>query len=314
MALGPGVERGRLGELRRPGLGPPEVQLDVVLEHESVPSVVMQAPVAGLTSRLGVEGTGQCRQLRRPVGLLGRGPGRLPGQQATTVDAGGRIGQPVGHGLKRADGDSEGVPFLHVLHADLDGPGPHAGQGVGHQHQPLIPRLLEHPAHVGARCQWTGAGPDGDVGHREGPEVLHPGARLADGQRPKPSPVDEEDLVGHRPGRHHRQCAVGRRVQGQGRRGDRRTGRRPASTWPRRCPAVPGAGPPPGPPAAAPNRGTDRAVRPPGPGPAATPHLRRAPRRRPSRGPRSPAGAARDRGRSPKGSAARTCSGLDSLA
>ena len=81
------------------------------------------------------------------------------------------------------------------------------------------------------------------------------------------------------------------RVAGQGRRPERRAAR---ARWPR-----PAAGPPPVPRAAAPTRGSDRAVRPPGPDPAGTHPILLTPRPRPSRALRSPADASTDRDRDP---------------
>ena len=38
---------------------------------------------------------------------------------------------------------AERVALLHILHADLEGAGPDADQGIGHEHQPLVPCRLE---------------------------------------------------------------------------------------------------------------------------------------------------------------------------
>ena len=109
LALPPGVTGGE-----RPRLGPAEEQLGVVLEHEAVAAVHVQRCGRRLLGGLGRE-----HERHRHEQRVGR-PRRFVGQQAGTVDRGGDVGEPVLHGLERADGHAELTALLHVGDADVE--------------------------------------------------------------------------------------------------------------------------------------------------------------------------------------------------
>ena len=103
----------------RPRLGPPVVELDVVLEREPVAAVHVQRGRGRLLRGPGREQERHPRQRGR-VGFafVGR-PRRFPREQLRAVDRGGDVGEPVRDRLERSDGHPELVALLGVLDAEL---------------------------------------------------------------------------------------------------------------------------------------------------------------------------------------------------
>ena len=132
----PVLEPGVAGR-KRPRLGPPEEQLDVVLEHEAVAAVHVQRCGRGLLGGLSREHVGHRREQR-----LGSAR-RFVREQAPAVDRGGRVGQPVLHGLERADGHAELPALLHIGDADVERALGQAHQRGGGEHAPFVERPLE---------------------------------------------------------------------------------------------------------------------------------------------------------------------------
>ena len=131
---------GRVAEQEAAGLGPAEVQLDVVLLHEPVAAVHVQRPRRG---------AGRCRP-SRPVGhdrerRLGgvadvQRPHGLVRQQVGAVEVHGQVGEAVLDHLERADGGAELEAFGGVLDADGLGLAAEADEPAGRQRPVLVER------------------------------------------------------------------------------------------------------------------------------------------------------------------------------
>ena len=141
----------RIAQTQAPRLGSSEVELHVVLEHESVPAVEVQAR----GSRVLRDRTAEHEGLRRPrrrcgLGLV-EGAHRVPGEEGGAGDRGLELGEPVLDHLERADRHAELVAVLHVLDPELERGACKAGERDGRECAPLVDGTLERLA-----CRRTG--------------------------------------------------------------------------------------------------------------------------------------------------------------
>ena len=148
----------RVGERHCPRLGPPVVELDVVLLGEAVSAVDVQAVLTRLIGRFGGKDK-RHRGERRPVVLLAvQRPARLVNQQLGAIQGAQSVGEGMRNGLIHADRLAERLADFGVFGTNMH----------GFQSQPDQRGRPEHPDLV--------------EGRRElGPRLLAFGERTAGG-------------------------------------------------------------------------------------------------------------------------------------
>ena len=115
--------------------------------------MIVEAPVGGVSSALAGEHERHRRQ-RAAVGDVELGPverarplvdrpGRLVGEQPTTVDEDGQVCEAVLHGLERADGHAELLTGHDVVDPEAQGGVGDADQRRGGEHLPAVEHGLE---------------------------------------------------------------------------------------------------------------------------------------------------------------------------
>ena len=127
-----------VAELQRPALGPPVVELRVVLGHHAVATVVVHGAVRDDLRELGREQQRHRGEAGCSGGIVVDGPRGLGHEEVRTRERCGHLGQAVLDRLERPDGHAELVPGLHVVEAELERAVGHAHEHRGDQHAPLV--------------------------------------------------------------------------------------------------------------------------------------------------------------------------------
>ena len=161
----------------RPALGPPVEELDVVLLHEAVATVVVQRPLGRVLRPFGAEQERHRGELRGVVALGVERPRRLAREQLRAVERDCDVGETVLQALERTDGHTELLAFGHVGDRDRQRAEPEADERGGGEHPPFVDRVRVEVARRGARREHGSGrdrvGRDRPVGERCRREVGH---------------------------------------------------------------------------------------------------------------------------------------------
>src|SRR5262245_23836845 len=133
-----GVAEGELRPLR-----PLEVEVEVVLPREADAAMELDARGGYLAVRVGDVGLGHADG-ERPLGrALVHGPRRVVRDGLAVLDVHQHVGRLVLHALIRADGLTEGLPDLGVLHRHGEGPLGPAAHLRAERHAGALEHALE---------------------------------------------------------------------------------------------------------------------------------------------------------------------------
>ena len=148
---------GWIAERERPRGGTAKRELNVLLEHESVPTVHVKAH-AGCTAR---HATTEPQRHRREHTSLALVRSSKPRQQGRPVDGGGDVGESVLECLERADRHAELLARRRVVDGELQRPVCETDERGGGQDPPFVERGLvrqvrRFPGQAGERRRRAG--------------------------------------------------------------------------------------------------------------------------------------------------------------